>query len=99
MLPPQPGGVAAALAAAPEADVVWVAHTGLDHLLTVADVWRELPIDKPRRCGAGACRRRGAGRVDEQVEWLYDWWERIDAWVDATRRISAGRPGPPPPGT
>ena len=43
---PRPGGFLAALDAAPEADVVLVAHTGLDHMLTVADVWRELPMDK-----------------------------------------------------
>jgi len=86
VLPPQPGGVAAALAAAPEADVVWVAHAGLDHLFTAADVWRELPLD-------GRVRMRWwrvpAGEVpqgfDAQVDWLYSWWERIDAWVDAAR--------------
>ena len=86
VLPPQPGGVVAALAAAPEADVVWVAHAGLDHLFTVADLWRELPLD-------GAVRMRW-WRVphDEvprdpaaQVEWLYAWWERIDGWVDEVR--------------
>jgi 1-acyl-sn-glycerol-3-phosphate acyltransferase len=89
VLPPRPGGVAAALAAAPEADVVWVAHAGLDHLFTLADVWRELPLD-------GTVRMRWwqvpAAEVpqgeDAQVEWLYTWWERIDDWVDGTR---AGR--------
>jgi hypothetical protein len=25
---------------------------------------------------------------DAQVEWLYDWWERVDAWIDEVR---AGR--------
>jgi hypothetical protein len=28
---------------------VWVAHAGLDHLFTVADVWRELPLDRSVR--------------------------------------------------
>ena len=46
VLAPRPGGFIAALDAAPEADVVLVAHTGLDHMLTVGDVWRELPMDK-----------------------------------------------------
>jgi 1-acyl-sn-glycerol-3-phosphate acyltransferase len=86
VLPPQPGGVMAALAAAPEADVVWVAHAGLDHLFTVADVWRQLPLD-------GAVRMRW-WRVpqdevprdpDLQVDWLYRWWEHIDGWVDEVR--------------
>ena len=46
VLAPRPGGFLAALDAAPDADVVLVAHTGLDHLLTVRDLWRELPMDK-----------------------------------------------------
>ncbi len=86
VLPPRPGGVAAAIAAAPEADVVWVAHAGLDHLFTLADIWRELPLD-------GTVRMRWwrvpAGEVPRdpvaQLDWLYSWWERIDAWVDGTR--------------
>ena len=86
VLPPRPGGVHAALAAAPEADVVWVAHAGLDHLFTVADIWRELPLD-------GSVRMRWwrvpADEVPrdpaEQLDWLYSWWERIDGWVDSTR--------------
>ena len=46
VLAPRPGGFLAALEAAPDADVLMVAHTGTDHLLTVGDVWRELPMDK-----------------------------------------------------
>ncbi|MGH4009370.1 MAG: 1-acyl-sn-glycerol-3-phosphate acyltransferase [Pseudonocardiaceae bacterium] len=89
VLPPRPGGVAAALAAAADADVVWVAHAGLDHLYTVADIWRELPLDQTVRMrwwrvpAAEVPRDEGA-----QVEWLYHWWERIDDWVDGVRRQS-----------
>ena len=70
VLAPRPGGFLAALDAAPEADVVLVAHTGLDHLVTVGDVWRELPMDKriidalvagPARGDPG--RARGADRL------------------------------------
>ena len=46
VLPPRPAGVGAALRAAPHADVVFVAHTGLEHLNSVRDVWRNLPMDK-----------------------------------------------------
>jgi hypothetical protein len=42
VLAPRPGGLLAALDTAPDADVGWVAHTGLERLVTVADVWREL---------------------------------------------------------
>ena len=84
VLPPRPGGVSAALAAAPEADVVWVAHTGLDHLFTVADIWHALPLDTTVRMRWW---RVPAAEVpsgqEAQVEWLYQWWERIDGWVDS----------------
>ena len=83
VLAPRPGGFIAALDGAPDADVVLVAHTGLDHLLTVADVWRELPMDKRIMMRWWQVPREEipAGR-DERIEWLFGWWERIDAWVE-----------------
>jgi 1-acyl-sn-glycerol-3-phosphate acyltransferase len=89
VLPPRPGGFTAALAAAPDADVVWVAHAGLDHLFTMADVWRELPLDTTVRMRFWRVPAAEVPRDrDEQVAWLWDWWTRIDAWVDEVR--SAG---------
>lgn len=86
VLAPRPGGVLAALEAAPEADVLMVAHTGLDHLLTVGDLWRELPMDKQitMRWWQVARRDIPADR-EERIDWLYGWWERIDAWVEENR--------------
>ncbi len=86
VLAPRPGGFLAALDAAPDADVVLVAHTGLDHLLTVGDLWRELPMDKQLVMRWWQVRREDipAGR-DERIDWLFDWWERIDAWVEEHR--------------
>ena len=91
VLPPQPGGLLAAIDAAPDAGVIFVAHTGLDRMMTVADVWRELPMDKrlimrfwsvpPEEVPAGE---------EERVAWLYDWWARIDAWIEENR--PAARP-------
>lgn len=84
VLPPRPGGVSAALAAAPEADVVWVAHTGLDQMHSFGDVWRGLPLDQTLRMRWWQVPQAEVPR-EAQVEWLYDWWERIDDWVDRTR--------------
>jgi 1-acyl-sn-glycerol-3-phosphate acyltransferase len=89
VLAPRPGGVTAALGAAPEADIVWVAHAGLDHLYTVADIWRALPLDTTLqmqwwRVPAAEVPRDEA----EQVEWLFRWWERIDRWVELNRHHS-----------
>lgn len=86
VLAPRPGGFLAALDAAPEADVVLVAHTGLDHLVTVGDIWRELPMDKRivMRWWQVPRAEIPAGR-DERIDWLFAWWERIDAWIELNR--------------
>src|SRR5215475_6547713 len=84
VLAPQPGGFLAALAGAPQADVVWVAHTGLDDLTTAADIWRALPMDRPIQMRWWQVPASEVPRgPDAQTEWLYAWWERIDAWIDA----------------
>jgi 1-acyl-sn-glycerol-3-phosphate acyltransferase len=94
VLAPRPGGLLAALEAAPEADVVMVAHTGLDHMLTVGDVWRELPMDKVivMRWWQVPRDEIPEGR-EAQIEWLFGWWERIDAWIDDNRprELARGR--------
>ncbi|RNM12613.1 1-acyl-sn-glycerol-3-phosphate acyltransferase [Nocardioides pocheonensis] len=102
VLAPQPGGVLAALDAAPEADVLLVAHTGLDHLDTVANIWRELPMDKQLLMGWWRVPRSEIPDGREfRIEWLFERWRQIDAWVAehrpvdlprkrATRRTSVG---------
>ena len=86
VLAPRPGGFLAALDAAPEADVVLVAHTGLDHMLTVGDVWRELPMDKQIIMRWWEVPRAEIPEDrDERIDWLFGWWERIDAWIDENR--------------
>ncbi len=86
VLAPRPGGLLAALDAAPEADVVLVAHTGLDHLSTVADIWRELPMDKQIIMRWWRVPRSDIPTDREgQIDWLFGWWERIDAWIEENR--------------
>ncbi|WP_110180867.1 1-acyl-sn-glycerol-3-phosphate acyltransferase [Nocardioides solisilvae] len=82
VLAPKPGGFLAALDAAEEADVLMVAHTGLDHVLTVGDVWRELPMDKEIVMRWWQVPRDEIpDDRDARIEWLYDWWARVDDWV------------------
>ena len=95
VLAPRPGGLLAALDAAPEADVVLVAHTGLDHLVTVADLWRALPMDKRIVMRWWQVPRAEIPTDrDARIDWLFDWWERIDGWVDANRPAEPGREAP-----
>ena len=92
VLAPRPGGVMAALDAAPEADVLLVAHTGLDHVVSLADVWHSLPMDKRLLMGWWRVPREEipAGR-EERIEWLFEWWRRIDQWIDQHRPVDLPR--------
>jgi 1-acyl-sn-glycerol-3-phosphate acyltransferase len=88
VLAPRPGGVVAAITACPEADVVFVAHAGVDRLVSVRDVWHSLPLNRDLRVKwwrvPEAQVPREAGR-EEQVRWLFDWWQRIDEWIAQNR--------------
>lgn len=82
VLTPRTGGARAALTAAPTADVIFVAHTGLEDLSSVIDLWRGLPMDAAVQIKAW---RVPAVEVpdtrDAEEAWLRGWWRRIDAWI------------------
>ena len=83
MLPPRPGGVLAALQANPEADVVFGAHTGLGLAAFPRELWRNTPIGRTltaRMWLAPAADR--PSDPDAQVEWIYEWWKRLDEWIE-----------------
>lgn len=86
VMAPRPGGFFAAIDAAPDADVYIVAHTGLDRIRTITDVWRELPTDKTIIMRFWNVPRADipAGR-DERNEWLLAEWEQVDRWIEANR--------------
>ena len=93
LLAPRTGGATAAIDACPEADVVFVAHTGLDHLVTVGDVWRDLPVNQVIHAKWWRVQAEEVPRDrEQQVRWLYDWWERIDAWI-GEHRVASATPG------
>jgi 1-acyl-sn-glycerol-3-phosphate acyltransferase len=88
VLPPRSGGALAAIAACPDADVIFVAHAGLDRLVSVRDIWRSLPMDQVLRAKwwrVGVDEVPRGAEHEAQVRWLYDWWGRIDAWITENR--------------
>ena len=88
LLPPRPGGTLAAISACPDADVIFVAHAGLDNLITLGDVWGKFPIDQVIRARWWRVPFDMVPRSadhEAQVQWLYDWWERIDTWISENR--------------
>jgi len=92
VMAPHPGGVHAALAAS-EADIVFVAHTGLEGLVTMGDMWHSLPIDKRITMHTWRVPRSEIPEdKDAQASWLFDWFARIDAWIDAHSDESAAAP-------
>jgi 1-acyl-sn-glycerol-3-phosphate acyltransferase len=84
LLPPRPGGSAALVAGAPNADVVLAWHTGFDGLDTfgaiLAKLARPLP---PVRFVVRRVARDDVPDGEEFVRWLDDQWLRMDAEVDA----------------
>jgi len=92
LLPPRPGGALTAIAACPEADVIFVAHEGLDTIQSVADIWRRFPIDQVIRAKWWRVPFDQVPRAadhEAQVQWLYDWWECIDRWITENRPADA----------
>ena len=78
VMAPHSGGLLTAVAAAPGAEIIMLAHTGLDRLETVGDIWRELPVDKRITLKSWTASPAPATGADE---WLFGWWERMDRWV------------------
>jgi 1-acyl-sn-glycerol-3-phosphate acyltransferase len=94
VLPPQPSGTLAALRAGGETDMVFAAHTGLGLAAYPSQVWRDMPIGRTLRTRMWfvPASEVPAGD-DERIAWLYDWWKRIDEWIDAQAREPARADG------
>ena len=78
---PRPGGTLAALDAAPDADVVFVAHVGVP--IGVRDLWRRLPFEQTVELRLWLV---GADEIpadhEARIDWLFDWWRTVDRWID-----------------
>lgn len=91
VLPPRFGGVLALLEARPDVDVVFLCHSGLEHVRSLGDLWRGglrgLVVEaRLWRVPASEIPRSTEGRR----QWLLEQWHRVDAWVG--QRVSAAEP-------
>jgi 1-acyl-sn-glycerol-3-phosphate acyltransferase len=83
VLPPHPSGAVAALKGNPGADVIFGAHTGLGLAAFPRELWRDTPFSKTfkTRMWLVPASERPAD-AEQQVEWIYEWWKRIDEWIE-----------------
>jgi 1-acyl-sn-glycerol-3-phosphate acyltransferase len=82
---PRPGGALAALDGAGDADVVFFAHHGFPEGLRAT--WKELA--QPTTVEIELWHVPAAeipDGSDERIQWLFEWWSRLDAWVQERRR-------------
>ena len=72
---------------APDADVVFVAHTGLEPLASLRELWRAVPLRTPL-VGRYWRLRPDEIPTDEadRIDWLFEWWGRIDRWIEQHAR-------------
>lgn len=86
VLPPRPGGALAALRGNPGADVIFGAHTGLGLAAFPRELWRAAPIAATLKTRMWLSRAVDRPEPDRQGEWIYDWWGRIDQWIERPDR-------------
>jgi len=87
VLPPRSAGALALLDAAPNADVLFFAHSGLEGLASIADITRLGVSARQIRVRLWRVPRPEVpADRDARVLWLYDEWARVDAFVTASLR-------------
>jgi 1-acyl-sn-glycerol-3-phosphate acyltransferase len=83
VLPPRPSGALAALRGNSGADVIFAVHSGLGLAAFPREIWHEPPLGKTfnTRMWLSPSAERPL-EPDAQVTWLYDWWKRLDEWIE-----------------
>lgn len=83
-LPPRSTGVKTALAAVGgRADVVFVAHAGLEAFNGFGDIWRGMPMGTEVDVRMWRFPAEEIPAPDNQEAWLFDMWATIDSWITA----------------
>lgn len=98
ILPPRPLGTLALLRGSTEADLVLVAHEGMETFGDLADIAANLPLRDPVRVRLWRIPRTEVPSSDhELVDWLLDRWLEVDAWIEqaVTERATGAMELPP----
>jgi 1-acyl-sn-glycerol-3-phosphate acyltransferase len=93
VLPPRPGGTLALLDAS-TADVVVLAHRGLEGFARVSDIWNGRLVGSEVQLRFWRVPRPQIPDGDpERTEWLFRLWAEVDAWVVGEERRAGGGSG------
>lgn len=83
VLPPRPGGTLALLEATAPADVVVLAHHGLDGFAQLRDIWAGGMVNTTVQVEFWRIPRHDLPTErSEQIDWLHETWMTVDAWID-----------------
>jgi 1-acyl-sn-glycerol-3-phosphate acyltransferase len=95
VLLPRPRGTLALLNASPEADVVVMAHHGMEPLQSLKRLWQTLPLRQPVRLRMVRHARSTVPADDEsRLAWLDQQWLDMDRWVsDQQARVESQETG------
>jgi 1-acyl-sn-glycerol-3-phosphate acyltransferase len=80
-LPPKAGGALTLLDAAPHADVLIVAHRGLEGLANATDLLSGTVVGKEIRIRIWRVHAADIPQGEARRRWLFDWWKRVDDFV------------------
>jgi 1-acyl-sn-glycerol-3-phosphate acyltransferase len=97
MLPPRPAGTRSLLHGAPDADLILVAHEGMDVFGDLATIRSSLPLSAPVRVRLWRIDRSEVP-ADEHAftEWLVDRWLDMDHWIEKRMIERLSSDGNPP---
>ena len=96
LLPPRPAGTHSLMEGAPDADLILVAHEGMEAFGDLAAIRSNLPLDHPVRVRLWRIARADVpDDEDAFVTWLLDRWIDMDRWIQKRvieRETSDGTP-------
>ncbi len=82
-LPPKLGGALGLLDTAPDADVLIVAHRGLEGLANATDLLSGTVVGAKIQVRIWRVSADAIPSGEGRRRWLFDWWKRVDDFVDA----------------
>ena len=88
MSAPRPGGALAAIDAAPDPIVIFMAHVGVP--TSLREAWRLLPHPQTIEVRLWAVPAQEVPANHEQrIDWLFAWWRTLDDWVSERHAAAA----------